>query len=174
MNGSLFWKCPLDVDTAWCHIQKVWSSMPCICHAQSQRYASSTFYLNFIQSLILNTLIFCLTLQDGMYTLSMAVESEFNLSCPALSLSIPIDTPDLVYENEHISIPHALTSTTLPPQLLQLLKLLRQDRLRQDIQQLPQVQFKSCRLLSSHITSLASQILNLFLLVTLFSFFLQI
>ncbi len=89
---------------------------PCPVYAmhRAKGMQSSTFYLNFIQSLILNTLIFCLTLQDGMYTLSMAVESEFNLSCPALSLSIPIDTPDLVYENEHISIPHALTSTTPP------------------------------------------------------------
>lgn len=73
-----------------------------------------TLYLNFILSLIFNTLIFCLTLQDGMYTLSMAAESEFNLSCGALSLSIPIDTPDVVYKNEHLSIPYARTST-LPP-----------------------------------------------------------
>ncbi len=87
---------------------------PCPVYAmhRAKGMRCSTFYLNFIQSLILNTLIFCLTLQDGMYTLSMAVESEFNLSCRALSLSIPIDTPDVVYE--HISIPYALTST-LPP-----------------------------------------------------------
>ncbi|KAF4116882.1 uncharacterized protein LOC131552341 [Onychostoma macrolepis] len=56
----------------------------------------------------------CTEPKDGMYTLSMAVEREFNLSCPALSLSIPIDTPDVAYENEHISIPYALSST-LPP-----------------------------------------------------------
>ncbi len=58
---------------------------------------------------------------------------------------------------------------SLLPQLLQLLK-----PLRQDVHQLPQVQFKSFRNFSFLITSLARQILNLFLLVTLFSFFLQI
>ncbi|XP_016139120.1 titin-like isoform X1 [Sinocyclocheilus grahami] len=56
----------------------------------------------------------CTEPKDGMFTLSMAVESEFNMSCPALSLSLPIDTTDFVHENESISIPHALTST-LPP-----------------------------------------------------------
>ncbi|XP_016333634.1 ras-associated and pleckstrin homology domains-containing protein 1-like isoform X2 [Sinocyclocheilus anshuiensis] len=54
----------------------------------------------------------CTEPKDGMFTLSMAVESEFNMSCPALSLSLPIDTTDFVHENESISIPHALTSTT--------------------------------------------------------------
>ncbi|XP_059420089.1 mucin-2-like [Carassius carassius] len=57
----------------------------------------------------------CMEPKDGMFTLSMAIESEFNLSCPALSLSLPISAPDLVHENELISVPHALTSTTLPP-----------------------------------------------------------
>uniref|UniRef100_A0A8C1MXA1 Uncharacterized protein n=1 Tax=Cyprinus carpio TaxID=7962 RepID=A0A8C1MXA1_CYPCA len=56
----------------------------------------------------------CTEPKDGMFTLSMAVEREFNLSCPALSHSLPIDTTNFVHENELISIPHALTSA-LPP-----------------------------------------------------------
>uniref|UniRef100_A0A9J7XQ85 Uncharacterized protein n=1 Tax=Cyprinus carpio carpio TaxID=630221 RepID=A0A9J7XQ85_CYPCA len=57
----------------------------------------------------------CMEQKDGMFTLSMAIESEFNLSCPALSHSFPISAPDLVRENERISVPHALISTKLPP-----------------------------------------------------------
>ncbi|XP_016369306.1 proline-rich extensin-like protein EPR1 [Sinocyclocheilus rhinocerous] len=57
----------------------------------------------------------CTEPKDGVFTLSMAMESEFNLSCPALSLGLPMSAPDLVRENECISVPHALTSTTLPP-----------------------------------------------------------
>ncbi|XP_059356999.1 uncharacterized protein LOC132095926 [Carassius carassius] len=56
----------------------------------------------------------CTEPKDGMFTLSMAVEREFNLSCPELSLSLPIDTTNFVHENERISIPHAFTSA-LPP-----------------------------------------------------------
>ncbi|XP_043074698.1 proline-rich extensin-like protein EPR1 isoform X1 [Puntigrus tetrazona] len=55
----------------------------------------------------------CTEPKDGMFTLSMLVESEFNLSCPALSLSFPLDTPNLSRESEPVSIP--LTSSTLPP-----------------------------------------------------------
>ncbi|XP_050984356.1 uncharacterized protein LOC127176626 [Labeo rohita] len=56
----------------------------------------------------------CTEPKDGMFTLSLAMESEFNLSCPALSLSLPISTP--ARENGALtSIPHALASTTLIP-----------------------------------------------------------
>ncbi|XP_016098618.1 uncharacterized protein [Sinocyclocheilus grahami] len=59
----------------------------------------------------------CTEPKDGVFTLSMAMESEFNLSCPALSLGLPMSAPDLVRESECISVPHALISTTLPPTL---------------------------------------------------------
>ncbi|XP_067219862.1 uncharacterized protein [Chanodichthys erythropterus] len=58
----------------------------------------------------------CTEPKDGMFTLSMAVESEFNLSCPALSHNFPISVPDLAPENfTPTSMPHALVSSTLPP-----------------------------------------------------------
>uniref|UniRef100_A0A671KIY8 Proline-rich extensin-like protein EPR1 n=1 Tax=Sinocyclocheilus anshuiensis TaxID=1608454 RepID=A0A671KIY8_9TELE len=37
----------------------------------------------------------CTEPKDGVFTLSMAMESEFNLSCPALSLGLPMSAPDL-------------------------------------------------------------------------------
>ncbi|XP_048019116.1 proline-rich extensin-like protein EPR1 [Megalobrama amblycephala] len=58
----------------------------------------------------------CTEPKDGMFTLSMAVESVFHLSCPALSLNLPISMPDLAPENfTPTSMPHALVSSTLPP-----------------------------------------------------------
>ncbi|XP_051721519.1 uncharacterized protein LOC127497216 isoform X2 [Ctenopharyngodon idella] len=58
----------------------------------------------------------CTEPKDGMFTLSMAAESEFNLSCPALSLNLPISVPDLAPKNyTPTSMPHALVSSTLPP-----------------------------------------------------------
>nr|XP_055058956.1 uncharacterized protein LOC129442732 [Misgurnus anguillicaudatus] len=50
----------------------------------------------------------CTEAKDGMFTLSMAAERAFNLSCPALSLSLPMIESD-------ISIPHTPVSPTLAP-----------------------------------------------------------
>ncbi|XP_067310262.1 histone-lysine N-methyltransferase 2D-like [Pseudorasbora parva] len=36
----------------------------------------------------------CTEPKDGMFTLSMAMEEEFNLSCPALTVNLPISLPD--------------------------------------------------------------------------------
>lgn len=51
-----------------------------------------------------------------MFTLSMAMESEFNLSCPVLSLNLPMSLPDLAPKNYTLTfMPQALVSSTVPP-----------------------------------------------------------
>ncbi|XP_077067229.1 uncharacterized protein LOC143720978 isoform X2 [Siphateles boraxobius] len=58
----------------------------------------------------------CTEPKDGMFTLSMAAESEFNLSCPALSLNLPMSLPDLAPKNYSLTfMPQALVSSTVPP-----------------------------------------------------------
>ncbi|CAM4594866.1 unnamed protein product [Leuciscus chuanchicus] len=58
----------------------------------------------------------CTEPKDGMFTLSMAVESEFNLSCPALSShNLPMSLPDLAPKNYTLTfMPPALVSSTDP------------------------------------------------------------
>lgn len=51
-----------------------------------------------------------------MFTLNMAAESEFNLSCPALSLNLPMSLPDLAPKNYTLTFtPQALVSSTVRP-----------------------------------------------------------
>ncbi|KAK7162747.1 hypothetical protein R3I93_006938 [Phoxinus phoxinus] len=58
----------------------------------------------------------CTEPKDGMFTLSMAAESEFNLSCSALSLNLPMSLPDLAPKNYTLTFtPQALVSTAVPP-----------------------------------------------------------
>ncbi|KAI7809309.1 putative trithorax group protein osa-like [Triplophysa rosa] len=56
----------------------------------------------------------CTEAKDGMFSLTMAKEKEFNLSCPALSLSLPITESDHPSKND-TSISSSLVSSTLSP-----------------------------------------------------------
>ncbi|XP_051555242.1 uncharacterized protein LOC127441653 [Myxocyprinus asiaticus] len=58
----------------------------------------------------------CTEAKDGMFTLILATENKFNLSCPALSLRLPNNLSDLASKNDASSSPVAVpVSSTLSP-----------------------------------------------------------